>query len=226
MSLTIYGKWNSVLSNDPISLLTSAYSKLGYISGKNEAFHLKLLQKLSITFLTVSYDLLSESNKLKWIAVNCRRLLSELGLYFGHNFHHSAQIIIILLQKLNNMFAQLCAKNRDIPNTLTPFFADCCFMNAFLQYYYASLGNKQYHIAYLHICGWSIMDLHKRIKGVPCRYLKGQLLRFVHILSWLRSKGPKTKKTQDSNNVVINIYIPESLQYIFFYFFVFPYSPA
>ena len=120
------------------------------------------------------------------------------------------------------MFAQLYAKNRDNPNTLTPFFGDCRFMNAFLQYYYASLGNKQYHIAYLHICGWSIMDLHKRIKGMTCRYLKGQLVRFFHILSWLRSKGLTTKKTQDFNNVISSIYIPESLQYIFFYFFYTP----
>ena len=65
----------------PLVLLTSAYLTSGCISAKNEAVHVKLSQKLRLTMFNLRYDLPTQCIRKKWIAVNCRGLLSDFTLF-------------------------------------------------------------------------------------------------------------------------------------------------
>ena len=106
----------------PISLLTSAYSKSGCIFGKNEAFDLKLSQKLRISLVNLWYDLLSQCIRLKWSAAKCRGLLSVLGRFLGHNFYNLHRIFPFFCHKLHDPCAMHVQRKLRSSEYLKPIF--------------------------------------------------------------------------------------------------------
>ena len=106
----------------PISLLTSAYSKSGCISGKNEAFDLKLSQKLRISLVNLWYDLLSQCIRLNWSAAKCRGLLSVLGRFLGHNSYNLHRNFPFFCHKLHDLCAKLVHRKLRSSEYLKPIF--------------------------------------------------------------------------------------------------------